>query len=172
MAKYRMAQRQNTKNSVIFALSGFEHEFSMFTERVSLKGDLNRGYTVDNIKALCIMRYPDEYKGEWALREYGMYGLDTYARKRTGINTFEDVQEPFQNASKGYVFKGPDRGNQSVPLKFFDYVLLQYKGTTFDPCMAYFLNESINRGHKIAWYNQEMAIVQINKTVKTNDNKK
>lgn len=161
--------RNNTpKESRVFALSGFEHEFTMLTERVNLKGDLNRGYTIENIKALCAQKYPDSYLGEWALREYGLYGIGTYAKKRTGINTFEEIQEPFQNKNEGYIFQGPDRGNQTVPLKFFDYVLLQYRGTGFDPCMAYFLNESLARGHTLVWFNEEMAIVKVNK----NDTKK
>ncbi|GEM_PF-5941220 len=159
--------RDNTpKNSRVFALSGFEHEFSLFTERVNLKGDLNRGYTIENIRALCAGNYLDKYSGEWAFREYGIYGTQTYAKKRTGINTFTEITEPFQNLSEGYFFLGPDRGNQSVPIKFFDYVLLQYRGTSFDPCMAFFLNESINLGHEIAWHNNEMAVVKINKTSK------
>ena len=165
--------RDNTpKESRVFALSGFEHEFTMLTERVNLKGDLNRGYTIDNIKALCAGKYPDNYLGEWAFREYGVYGVGTYFKKRTSINTFENMVDPFQNESEGYVFKGPDRGNQSVPLKFFDYVLLQYRGTGFDPCMAYFLNESMNRGHTIDWYNNEMAIVKVNKEAKEKQNDK
>lgn len=156
--------RDNTpKNSRVFALSGFEHEFSMLTERVNLKGDLNRGYTIENIKALCQGHYPEKYGGEWALREYGRYGEETYFRKRTSITTFEDKVEPFQNESEEYLFKGPDRGNQWVPITFFDYIILQYKGTGFDPCMGYFINQSLERGHTLAWFNNAMAIVKINK---------
>lgn len=157
--------RDNTpKESRVFALSGFEHEFSLFSERVNLKGDLNRGYTVDNIRALCEHKYPDNYLGEWAFREYSLFNLSTYTTKRTGINYFEGVVEPFQNPAEGYVFKGPDRGNQSVPLKFFDYVVLQYRGTSFDPCMAFFINESLVRGSSVAWFNNEMAVIKINKS--------
>ncbi|MBI4140859.1 hypothetical protein HY485_03415 [Candidatus Woesearchaeota archaeon] len=159
--------RDNTpKDARAFFLSGFEHEFSMFSERINLKGDLNRGYTIENIKALCNGQYLEKYLGEWAFREYGAYGSDTYARKRTGLTKFGDIAEPFQNESEVYVFKGPGRGNQSVPLTFFDYVVLQYKGTGFDPCMAYFINESVNRGHTLAWMNNEMAIVKINRSVR------
>ena len=159
--------RDNTpKDARAFFLSGFEHEFSMFSERINLKGDLNREYTIENIKSLCNGEYPDKYLGEWAFREYSHYGDDHYVRKRKGINTFTDVVHPFQNESEVYVFKGPGRGNQSVPLTFFDYVVLQYKGTGFDPCMTYFINESINRGHTLAWTNNEMAIVKINRSVK------
>ncbi|MBI4140860.1 hypothetical protein HY485_03420 [Candidatus Woesearchaeota archaeon] len=158
--------RDNTpKDSRVFFLSGFEHEFSMLSERVNLKGDLNRGYTMRNIKALCQKTYPEEYFGEWALREYGKYGEETYTKKRTGITTFEDIVEPFQNENEGYIFNGPDRGNQSVPLKFFDYVVLQYKGTGFDHCGGYFINQSLEIGHTLAWFNDAMAIIKINRSV-------
>jgi len=141
------------KDSLVFYLSGYEHAFAQFGERPSFGGNIGFGNTKENIIKLCNGQYLENYEGGWDIRDINPNG---YILKRKGLNSFELVQ-PFYNHSY-YTYN-----HTNAPLKLFDYVVLQYKNTGFDPCMAFFLNESIARGNQVVWNNNEMAVVKVKK---------
>ncbi len=145
----------------VFYLSGFEHEFEMLAERVPLKGDFGLGHTQKNIISLCNMQYPETYASEWgsafSVRTTGPNNTQEYPI-RAGLLNF-----PFRTLYQPGTKIPVNSFRQELPLSAVDYVVLQYKGTQVDPCMAYFLNESANRGHKIVWKNDQFAVLEVAK---------
>ncbi|MBI4016890.1 MAG: hypothetical protein HY363_04315 [Candidatus Aenigmarchaeota archaeon] len=149
--------RDNTDSGVrVFFLSGFIHEFQMFAERVELKGDLNLGHAKENIVRVCGKEWPETVVGDWGFRDPPGNGFLT---KRTGWNKFE-YQLPFQNTTHPFTSMSMT-SKDVVPITFFDYVVLQYKGTEgFDNCMQWLINESLARNYTIAYSNPTMMVVR------------
>jgi hypothetical protein len=147
------------QDSRVFALSGFEHEFEMLSERIVYKGDFGLGATQQNVIALCNGQYPDEYIGQWgssfSVREGPVNGTFEYP-VYAGLLKFPFVTM-YRPGTKTVITNGNDR----VPLSGFDYVLFQYQGTQIDPCMAFFINQSQSRGHKIVWKNDQFAVLEV-----------
>ncbi|MEK6858027.1 MAG: hypothetical protein AABX39_05565, partial [Nanoarchaeota archaeon] len=158
--------RDNTpQNSKVFYLNGFFHEFSMFGERPFMEGIVlpNPEAMQYNFQNLCSGKFPDKFAGHWGNGEFA--GSGRYLKERTGISNFTYIKPfDYEEAKKAFNY------NQSisyVPLNFFDYVVVQYKGTNYDPCVAFFLNQSLSKDHKVAWNNDEMAILKIERGAKT-----
>jgi len=147
--------------SNVFYLNGFFHEFAMFGERPFMEGIVlpNPEAMQYNFQNLCSGKWLTSFAGHWGNGEFA--GPGRYLKERTGFSSFT-YTTPFdyQEAKKAFDY---NMTISYVPLKFFDFVVVQYKGTELDPCAAYFLNQSISRGHELIWYNQEMAILRINK---------
>jgi hypothetical protein len=141
----------------VFYLWGFEHEFGMLGERVPYKGDFGLGFTQRNIVELCSARFPENFSGQWGssitvqfkdgammvpARE-GLFGVRLAQVPRPGTNVLIPKAE------------------DEIPLSGVDYVVFQERGTQADPCMAFFLNQSLSRGAKVAWRNSQFAIVEV-----------
>ncbi|MEM2916062.1 MAG: hypothetical protein QXT19_01770 [Candidatus Woesearchaeota archaeon] len=154
--------KENTPaDAIVFYLFGFEHEFEMLSERVVYKGDLGLGFTQKNIVSLCNQQYPETYAGQWgaafSVRPGKVNGTQEYP-ERKGLLRF-----PFTTLYRPGTTTPIASANDEVPLSAVDYVVLQYKGTQVDPCMAYFMNESANRGHKLVWKNDQFAVLEVAK---------
>lgn len=147
--------------SNVFYLNGFFHEFAMFGERPFMEGIVlpNPEAMQHNFQNLCSGKWLTSYAGHWGNGEFA--GKGRYLKERTGFDSFDYVR-PFDYAEAQQSFTY-NATISSVPLKFFDFVVVQHKGTELDPCIGFFLNQSISRGHDLIWYNQEMAILRINK---------
>lgn len=143
----------------VFALFGFEHEFEMLTERVVYKGDLGLVATQQNVIALCNGQYPEAFVGQW--------GASYSVRPGKTNGTFEYptyggfLHSPFATLVRPGTATVITNGNDHVPLSGFDYVVFQHKGTQLDPCMAFFINQSEGRGHKIVWKNEQFAVLEV-----------
>ncbi len=154
--------RENTPaDARVFYLFGFEHEFEMLSERVVYKGDFGLGFTQKNIVALCSQQYPETYAGQWgaafSARPGKVNGTLEYPSRKGLLNfPFATLYRPGTTTPIASV-------NDEVPLSAVDYVVLQYKGTQADPCMAYFINESANRGHNVVWKNDQFAVLEVAK---------
>lgn len=146
-------------DSRVFALFGFEHEFEMLAERIPYKGDLGIGATQQNVIALCNGQYPATFVGQWgssySVRPGKANGTFEYPTYRGFLNF------PFAVMKRPGTTTAIANGNDQVPLSGFDYVLFQHKGTQADPCMAFFINQSENRGHKIVWTNDQFAVLEV-----------
>jgi len=143
----------------VFALFGFEHEFEMLTERVVYKGDLGLTFTQKNIIALCNAQYPETYAGQWgaaySVRQGKVNGTEEYPVHAGFLNfPFTTMLRPGTDTPIPTV-------NDEVPLSSFNYVVLQYKGTQVDPCMAFFVNQTQERGGKLAWHNDQFAVLEV-----------
>lgn len=154
----RYIRDHTPEKSNVFYLNGFFHEFAMFGERPYLEGWVlpNPEAMQFNLENLCAGKWTPAYAGHWGNGEFA--GPGRYLKERTGFSTFEYVK-PFEGET---AFKYNNTISK-VPLTFFDYAVVQHRGTQFDPCIAFFLNQSIERGHTIAWNNEQMAILKINK---------
>jgi hypothetical protein len=153
--------------SRVFYLNGFFHEFAMFGERPFSEGIvLPRPESMQfNFERLCSGNWTPVYAGHWGNGEFAYStGETAYLKERTGWDTFAYVK-PFDDPESKAAFRYNNTISY-VPLAFFDYAVVEYKGTQLDPCVAFFLNQSIERGHTIAWNNNRMAILKINKTAR------
>ncbi len=154
--------RENTPAGArVFYLFGFEHEFEMLSERVVYKGDFGLGFTQKNIVALCNQQYPETYAGQWGAAFSARPGRTNGTQEypvRKGLLSF-----PFATLYRPGTTTPIASVNDEIPLSAVDYVVLQYKGTQADPCMAYFINESANRGHKLVWKNDQFAVLEVAK---------
>jgi hypothetical protein len=152
--------KQNTPaESRVFYLYGFDHEFEMLAERISLKGDMNLVFTQKNVVSLCNNQYPENYSGQWGA---------AFSVRPAKVNG--TVEYPVYNGVLNFPFKTLYRPgtttpiatvNDEVPLSAVDYVVFQYKGGQVDQCMAYFINESANRGSNIVWKNDQFAVIEV-----------
>lgn len=155
--------RDNTaQNSTVFYLNGFFHEFSMFGERPFMEGIVlpTPESAQYNFQNLCSKKFSEKFAGHWGNGEFA--GKRRYLKNRNGIFNFSYIY-PFDYAEAKKSFDYNETMSL-VPLRFFDYAVVQYKGSQFDNCIAFFLNESLNLGHVLVWNNQEMAIIKINKS--------
>lgn len=167
--------KDNTsQNSKVFYLNGFYHEFSMFGERAFMEGVVlpNPEAMQYNFQNLCSGKFPEKFAGHWGNGEFA--GKGRYLKERKGISNFTYVSPfDYEEAKESFAY------NQSisyVPLEFFDYAVVQYKdvqisGNNLEPCIAFFVNQSITRGNKIAWNNEKMAIIKINKNTSEGEQK-
>jgi len=93
-----------------------------------------------------------------------------YIVNRTGWRSFDSEEGPICNGYPPTTEPGFKSEASYLPMEYFDYVLLQYRGTgrwlgqNYDGCMAFFLNESIARGHQVVWNNDQMAVLKVNKS--------
>jgi hypothetical protein len=145
----------------VFALYGFEHEFEMLSERVVFKGDFGLGFTQKNIDSLCKGQYPETYAGlfgaAFTFWPGSINGTLEYPVREGLLNfRFATLFQP------GTTIPLPNPV-ADLPLSAFDYVVLQYQGTPADPCMAFFINESANQGHNVAWKNDQFAVLEVAK---------
>jgi hypothetical protein len=151
--------RDNTpEDSRVFFLLGFEHELGMLSERVPLKGDLGLGFTQRNIAELCNGQYPQNFSVHWGA------GITTPIRDgavfvpvRTGLFGIEEARVMRPGTNTPLTAEAEDR----VPLSDIDYVVFQHQGTQADPCMAFFLNQSLSRGGKVAWKNNQFTVLEV-----------
>lgn len=161
--------------SNVFYLNGFFHEFAMFGERPYMEGIVlpNPEAMEFNFQRLCTGNWTPAYAGHWGNGQFVGKGThpEVYARgsglyleSREGFSKFTYV-EPFNypDAKRAFVY---NRTISIVPLKFFDFVVVQHTGTQLDPCVGFFINQSMDKGHELIWYNPEMAILRINKEAK------
>ena len=151
--------RDNTpKDARIFYLFGFEHEFEMLAERTAFKGDFGLGFTQKNVIALCNGQYPETYAGMWAAAFSARPGADGTIEypARAGFFNF-----PFRTLYRPGTTTPVPNVNDEVPLSNFDYVVLQHKGTQVDPCMAFFIEQSQNKGHKVVWKNDQFIVMEV-----------
>lgn len=162
--------RDNTsKDSKVFYLNGFFHEFSMLGERAFMEGIVlpNPEAMQYNFQNLCSGKFPNEFAGHWGNGEFA--GKGRYLKERKGISNFTYIKPfDYEEAKKAFLY------NQSisyVPLEFFDYVVVQHKESNpnTDACVAFFLNQSLSKGGKIVWNNDKMAILKIEKGEKQNE---
>ncbi|MBI2564762.1 hypothetical protein HYV79_02115 [Candidatus Woesearchaeota archaeon] len=155
------------KSDFVFYLNGYFHEVEMLAGKPYYEG-LHLPtieYGQKNIISLCQGEYPDNYYGWWGAAEYHPE-LGGYIKSRKGLFNFEMIM-PLQNVDPllNYTFTKDKKSPDYVPLKFFDYIVLQYRNTEYNSCMNFFINESLRRGDKLVWSNPEIAIIKINKTL-------
>lgn len=160
--------KENTaKNGFVFYLNGYFHEVEMLADRPYYEGLHlpTLDYGKKNIFSLCNKNYPDRYYGWWGAAEYHPE-LGGYIKSRKGLFDFEMIM-PLENVDSAlnYSFKKDGRAPDYVPLKFFDYVVVQYKNSGSDNCIMFFVNESLNKGHSVIWQNDEVMVLKINKTL-------
>jgi len=154
--------KQNTPaDSRVFYLYGFDHEFEMLAERVSLKGDMNLVFTQKNVVSLCNQQYPETYAGQWgaafSVKPGSVNGTVEYPVYKSFLNyPFATLYRPGTTTPIATV-------NDEVPLSAVDYVVFQYQGSQVDPCMAYFINQSESRGSKVVWKNDQFAVMEVAK---------
>lgn len=162
--------RSNTpEDALIYNLDGFPHGFPIyFTDRDTVDSRPDKDSHVNNIALLCQGIYPETFAlrcgGGWSMPRTNAEGQPIYITKRTGWNSFEWEEGP---VCKGYPevdVPGFNAKASLIPLEYMDYVLFQYSGTGYDQCMAFFINESITRGHRIIWSNERMAVLEVNKS--------
>jgi hypothetical protein len=150
--------RDNTApDARVFFLFGFIHEYGMLSERTPLKGDVNLGVTQENIISLCNGKYPEYFIGQWGA------GLTAQVNPDDTMS-IPVTDKPFSIEYEVLMQPGTDipvHNVDNVSIENIDYVVLQYRGTQVDPCMAFFLNQSLERGDSIAWYNDQYAIVKV-----------
>ncbi len=149
--------RDNTpKEARIFFMNGYIHEFQMFAERTEFKGDLNLGHTQENIKRLCSKEWPDNVTGDWGFRDPPTKGFLT---KRNGWYSFE-YTIPFAGTQL-YHTNMTAYQKDSVPISFFDYVVVQHSGNEgFDPCMQWFVIDAVARNYTAVFNNQKMVVLK------------
>jgi len=163
----RYIRDHTPSSSKVFYLNGVFHEFAMFGERVFSEGWVlpNPESAQFNFQHLCSGNWTPVYAGHWGNAEFAFATQQrVYIKDRPGWNTFTYVA-PFDypEAKNAFVYNNTI---SYVPLPFFDYAVVEYKGTQLDPCVAFFLNQSLERGHTLAWNNNKMAILKINKEAK------
>ncbi len=152
------------EDSLVFYLNGFYHEFAMLGERAFSEGIVlpNPESMEFNLKHLCSGNWTPVYAGHWGNAEFAFAtGEPVYIKERVGWNKFT-YQAPFDYPEAKEAFNYSNVISY-VPLTFFDYVVVEHQGTQFDPCMGFFLQQSTEKGHKIVWNNNRMAILKINK---------
>jgi hypothetical protein len=157
----RYIRDHTPSSSKVLYLNGFFHEFAMFGERPFMEGWVlpNPEAAQFNFQHLCAGNWTPIYAGHWGNGEFA--GPGRYLKERTGFSTFTYVY-PFDDPASKEAF-AYNMSVSYVPLTFFDYAVVQHQGTDLDPCVAFFLNQSIERGHTVAWNNNQMAILKINK---------
>ena len=158
---------QTPPESRVYYLNGFYHEFAMLGERPFSEGIVlpNPESMQYNFERLCSGNWTPTYAGHWGNGEFAYATEDSvYVKERTGWDSFTYVR-PFDDPESRAAFKY-NMAISYVPLTFFDYAVIEYQGTQFDPCVVFFLNQSLERGHTLAWNNNKMAILKINKTAR------
>jgi hypothetical protein len=150
--------RDNTpQDSRVFYLFGFEHEVGMLAERVPFKGDLGLGFTQRNIVELCSGKFPGNFSGQWGSAITVQFRDDKmWVPTHNGLFNVQltPIRRP---GTEVFIPKAEDE----VPLSGFDYVVFQHQGTQADPCMAFFLNQSLSRGGKVAWKNNQFTVLEV-----------
>jgi hypothetical protein len=160
----RFIRDHTPPQSKVFYLNGFFHEFAMFGERSYSEGWVlpNPESAQYNFERLCSGNWTPAFAGHWGNGEFA--GVGRYLQDRQGFGTFTYVK-PFDDAESKKAFTYNNTISK-VPLTYFDYAVVEHQGTQLDPCVAFFLNQSLERGHTLAWNNNKMAILKINKEAK------
>jgi hypothetical protein len=137
--------RDNTSTDArVFPLFGlYGQGFDIFTERYSIPypNDPNA------MQRICNKDIPEFYEAYW----------------RTNAITDNYVKVLNPDSSTSYVYHNVSQDELPKKLTDFDYILVRYKGTQADPCIGYFINEMLARGDKVAWFNDQVAILEVNK---------
>ncbi|MBR9677222.1 hypothetical protein GOV04_03705 [Candidatus Woesearchaeota archaeon] len=149
--------RDNTPvNTTLFELYGFEHEYGMLSERVLLKGDLNLGDTVKNMEFLCQGEFPESFIVQ--LSVWNWYKNNSLIpTKRVGFSSFESEKIYLPNKND-QISKFEKYQNYSY--SELDYVVARYRNTQADSCIAFFINESVERGANIVYLNDEFIVLK------------
>lgn len=167
---------QNTPpGALVYIPNEFIHGFPIyFTNRNTIDSELNKDSHVFNLISLCNGTYPERWavrcNGGWSAPPLNREGQPVYIVNRTGWRSFDSEEGPICNGYPPTTEPGFKSEASYLPMEYFDYVLLQYRGTgrwlgqNYDGCMAFFLNESIARGHQVVWNNDQMAVLKVNKS--------
>ena len=165
-----MWTKSNTpEDAIILNFNGFIHAFPEFwNDRNMAHMQMHMDSHLENFKRLCSGIYPEEIYASCG--QFGT-GLDpgVYITKRTGWNSFEFSKGPFCADYPAQEIEGFRERASIIPLTYFDYIMVQYSGTgrwigqNYDGCIAFFLNESLARGHELVWSNEKMAVLKVNK---------
>jgi hypothetical protein len=137
--------RDNTpKDAKTYPLWGYYQQgFFLFAERqtVEFPNDMNA------VQSICEQKIPDSYNVSWYIHLYGSGKFKILNPEGTSY----------------YVTPNLTEISQPKPIEAFDYVLVRYKGTQADPCMAYFLQNMTTRGHRVVWNDEYVAILEVAK---------
>lgn len=158
--------RNLPEDAVIYNLNGFIHSFpGYWLEQRTIMSTENVDSLLLNIQLLCNLTYPYRFTAWCASWE----GRTEHIVERTGLFSFRLENISFCREYPRVDIPGFNRPASLIPLNYTDYVLIQYKNTgrfvgqNYDPCMAFFINKSVEKGHSIVWHNDKMMIFKVNK---------
>ncbi len=173
--------RDNTPQEArIFTLNGYLHSVGgKFSQRASLKGDLNMEYNVVNIQNICNALQQNESLPETYLGVCTTL-VPTWGGKlpveRIALHEYR-LEEPEFCDLPHYVTPEGEEGRPLVfPLEHVDYVLIQYVGTgmfigqqpgAYDACMQWFVQKGQEEGKFSVVYpnneypNSKMAVLKV-----------
>ncbi|MFH1786614.1 MAG: hypothetical protein ABH829_03145 [archaeon] len=154
---------ENTpQDSTVLAFVGFRQFTEEYLLRKKMSSNLDKGYTIYNIQPLCQGQFIETYLGTWNL----------YAQTKNVRKSFFNIERTPLPAVSG----GQSNDQRQAALADFDYVITVYNqtatdpavsitGVSIDPCMHFYLNEMVNRGHYLVFMNSKVAVIEVNKDV-------